>query len=123
MFPTARLVERIRSEYTAMPGLKLTKDQVCRLWGVGHDTCSAALDFLLAEGFLHQTGTGKYVALPRPACAAPAVSSGERPLALPLRCPQCGKLNLLGATSGHHLQVAVRCEGCQRLISPTKRTA
>ena len=71
MFSTSRLVERIRNEYTAMPGLKLTEDQVCRLWGVGHDTCSAALDVLLTECFLHQTGTGKYIALPRWACAVP----------------------------------------------------
>jgi hypothetical protein len=123
MFSTTRLVERIRDEYTAMPGLKLTEEQVCRLWGVGHDTCSAALDLLLAEGFLHQTGTGKYVALPRPACVVPASAGEELALAPPLRCPHCGKLNLIGATSGHHLQVAVRCEGCHRIIHPTKRTA
>jgi hypothetical protein len=122
MFSTARLVERIRNEYTAMPGLKLTEDQVCRLWGVGHDTCSAALDALLSEGFLHQTGTGKYVALSRPACAVP-LADGALALAPPVRCPHCGKLNLLGATSEQHLQVAIRCEACKRIISPAKRTA
>ena len=122
MSSTARLVERIRDEYTAMPGLKLTEDQVCRLWGVGHDTCSAALDVLLAEGFLHQTGTGKYVALSRPACTMPVAGEAVT-LAPPVRCPHCGKLNLLGATSGQHLRVAVRCEACKRIISPAKRSA
>ena len=49
MFSTTRLVERIREEYAAMPGLKLTPEQACRLWGVGHETCAAALETLLAE--------------------------------------------------------------------------
>src|SRR6266853_6785946 len=83
MFSTTRLVERIREEYAAMPGLKLTREQACRLWGVGHETCTEALDVLLAEGFLHRTGTGKYVALPRPGRTALSVNT-EQPSAL--RC-------------------------------------
>ena len=74
---TSRLVERIREEYSAMPGLKLTREQACRLWGAGHETCTAALEALLAEGYLHQTGTGKYVALPRPGGAALNVSAEQ----------------------------------------------
>src|SRR4051812_21734231 len=106
MFPTTRLIERIREEYVAMPGLKLTREQACRLWGVGHDTCTAALDVLLAEGFLHQTGTGKYVALPRPDGASASVTASA------LRCPHCGKRNnveLEQTTIGHGMAPTVRC--------------
>ena len=74
---TARLVERIREEYAAMPGLKLTREQACRLWGAGHGTCEAALEALLAEGFLHQTGTGKYVTLPRPGGSAAGIGVNQ----------------------------------------------
>jgi hypothetical protein len=73
---TTRLVERIREEYAAMPGLKLTREQACRLWAVGHE-CEAALEALLAEGFLHQTGTGKYVTLPRPGGSAAGVAVNQ----------------------------------------------
>src|SRR5688572_25912717 len=77
MFTTEVLVDRIRSEYVALPGLKLTRDQACRLWGVDDDHCAAAFEILLAEGFLHRTGTGKFVALPRPAAAY--ISAATRP--------------------------------------------
>ena len=69
MFTTEVLVDRIRSEYAALPGLKLTCDQACRLWAVDDEHCTAAFEILLAEGFLHRTGTGKFVALPRPSAA------------------------------------------------------
>ena len=112
MSSTARLVERIRDEYAAMPGLKLTHEQVCRLWGVGHDTCAAALETLMAEGFLHQTGTGKYVALPRP--TRMALAGGDGVVSASLRCPHCGKLNAIDGrpvAPGHHPDRSVRCEG------------
>jgi hypothetical protein len=119
---TSRLVERIREEYCAMPGLKLTRDQACRLWGVGHETCTEALDVLLAEGFLHQTGTGKYVALPRP---GRGVSAGAEHLTA-LRCPECGKRNMVELAQtvlGHDLEPTIRCEGCHRILSFNKRSA
>jgi hypothetical protein len=125
MSSTARLVERIRDEYAAMPGLKLTREQVCRLWGVGHDTCTAALDVLLAEGFLHQTGTGKFIALPRPARMAVAAPTGDTRASPSIRCPHCGKLNApddVAPPAGHY-DVPIRCAACHRVIGPTKRTA
>jgi hypothetical protein len=124
MFSTARLVERIREEYVAMPGLKLTREQVCRLWGVRHDTCEAALDALLAEGFLHYTGTGKYVALPRPAGASVSMSGEAAGSAI--RCPHCGKRNTVDPVQmshGHTGELPMRCEGCHRIFSSTKRSA
>jgi hypothetical protein len=113
---TTRLVERIREEYTAMPGLKLTRDQACRLWGVGDEACAAAIEVLLTEGFLHQTGTGKYVALPTPGRSRPlnAEQIGT------MRCPHCGKRQIVALAEmvlGHELTPTVRCEGCHRIIS------
>lgn len=123
MVSTTRLVERIREEYVAMPGLKLTQEQACRLWGVGHETCTAALDALLAEGFLHQTGTGKYVALPRPGGAALGMHTEQLSA---MRCPHCGKRNMVEHAQtvlGHALAPTVRCEGCHRIISFNQQSA
>jgi len=123
---TGRLVERIREEYAAMPGLKLTREQACRLWGAGHETCAAALEALLAEGFLHQTGTGKYVALPRPGGSAAGNGANQLPDAVALRCPHCGKRNVLELAqpvSGHALTEAVRCEGCHRILTLHQKSA
>jgi hypothetical protein len=106
-----------------MPGLKLTREQVCRLWGVGRDTCDAALTLLLTEGFLHQTGTGKYVALPRPAGSAIGLRASDLRT---IRCPHCGKRNdieLVPTLSGHGAGLTARCEGCQRIIGPATRSA
>jgi hypothetical protein len=125
MFSTTRLVERIREEYVAMPGLKLTREQACRLWGVGHDTCAAALDVLLTEGFLHQTGTGKFVALPRPSGASLTIDPGHGSNSL-LRCPHCGKRNDIEpdlTMARHGIAQTVRCAACHRVISVAQRTA
>jgi hypothetical protein len=123
MVSTTRLVQRIREEYVAMPGLKLTREQACRLWGVGQDTCTAALDALLAEGFLHRTGTGKFVALPRPGSTAVAVHAEQLSA---MRCPHCGKRNMVAhaqAVPGHDLTPKVRCEACHRVIAFHQRSA
>jgi len=94
MFSPSTLVDRIRIEYETMPGLKLTKEQACRLWGVDGHTCEAALEALIGEGFLHRTGTEKYVALPRPAGRALRVGDAA-PAMRPVRCPHCQKLNTM----------------------------
>jgi hypothetical protein len=126
MFSTTRLVERIREEYAAMPGLKLTREQACRLWGVGHETCEAALETLLAEGFLHQTGTGKYVALPRPGGSAAGFTGDQFSDSVVLRCPHCGRRNVLELgppVPGHALTGTVRCEGCYRILGVHQKSA
>ena len=123
MVTIIRLVERIREEYVAMPGLKLTREQACRLWGVGHETCNAALDTLLAEGFLHRTGTGKYVALPRPGGVALGMDAEHLSA---MRCPHCGKRNMVAHASmilDHELAPTMRCEGCHRIITFNKQSA
>jgi hypothetical protein len=118
MYSTTRLVERIREEYAAMPGLKLTHEQACRLWGVGREACAAALDVLVAERFLHQTGTGKYVALPRAGDALLGIDAGQLSA---VRCPHCGKRNM--AVRGHGPATTVRCEGCHRIITLNQQSA
>jgi hypothetical protein len=55
-----RLLDRIRGEYLEMPGLRLTRAQAQRLWGLDRQTCADVLDLLIGTNFLHPTGDGKY---------------------------------------------------------------
>jgi hypothetical protein len=54
------LALRIRREYEEMPGLHLTLQQACRLWGLGPDMCAALLEALVQEGFLVRTRRGAF---------------------------------------------------------------
>lgn len=54
------LLLRIRREYEEMPGLHLTLQQACRLWGLGPDMCTVLLDALVQEGFLVRTRRGAF---------------------------------------------------------------
>jgi hypothetical protein len=62
MPPHGSLVARVRSEYSEMPGLRLTFAQACRLWQVDISTCEMILEQLVREGFLCKTVNGAYVA-------------------------------------------------------------
>ena len=94
-----------------MPGLKLTADQACRLWAVNTETCEAAIAALLEEGFLHKTGTGKFIALPTPSGSAARVADmGAR--VITARCPHCQKLNTFESAS-------MGCAGCRRIVTYT----
>jgi hypothetical protein len=121
MFSTDRLVDRIRAEYEALPGLKLTSEQACRLWSVDNAHCESAFQVLLAEGFLHRTGTGKFVALPRPgglsASATRTTVDGKATSRPAIRCPHCRKLNTIQQEySIHgHAETTFRCVACQRI--------
>jgi len=48
----ARWRERIRAEYSDMPGIQLTIRQISQLWSVDIRTCGVALKALVKEGFL-----------------------------------------------------------------------
>ena len=123
MFTTEVLVDRIRSEYAALPGLKLTCDQACRLWAVDDEHCTAAFEILLAEGFLHRTGTGKFVSLPRPS-AAFITATGQREAPTPfVRCPHCRKLNTIQQEQGGYATTTFRCVACHRILSVTAISA
>lgn len=56
-----RLVERIRSEFIEMPGLRLTPAQAARLWGVDDDSCQRVIAALVRSAFLRWTPGGMIV--------------------------------------------------------------
>ncbi|MEP6917262.1 MAG: hypothetical protein ABJC89_16540 [Acidobacteriota bacterium] len=54
-------VDRIRTEYAELPGLKLTSWQAQRLWNLSNERCERALETLTASQFLARTADGAYV--------------------------------------------------------------
>jgi hypothetical protein len=54
-------LDRLRTEFLEMPGLRLTADQVHRLCGVERAACAWALDTLVEEHFLSVRPDGTYV--------------------------------------------------------------
>ena len=59
--PLVALLQRVRKEYRDMPGLKLTKPQAMRLFGVAPSVCAAMLRALVMENFLARAGDGVFV--------------------------------------------------------------
>ncbi len=57
----AELIVRVQGEYHEMPGLKLTKVQAQRLWGLDDRTCALVLTTLVEHQFLRRTAAGTYV--------------------------------------------------------------
>jgi hypothetical protein len=53
-------IERLRSEFLEMPGLRLTKKQVQRLCGIDEASCTAALNALVDLKFLRVNADGSY---------------------------------------------------------------
>ncbi len=47
-----RLIERMSGEYVEMPGLSLTIEQGCRLWGFDPTTCRRLAGVLIEQGVL-----------------------------------------------------------------------
>jgi Fic family protein len=65
---TASLLEEpqlrlIRGEYLEMPGLRLTRPQAQRLWGLDEQTCKNLLDRLVDLKFLVLSADGNYMRL------------------------------------------------------------
>jgi nucleotide-binding universal stress UspA family protein len=56
----AGLIRRLRDEFTAMPGLRLTEAQVQRLCCVDATTCASGLRALVSAGFLSSLEDGVY---------------------------------------------------------------
>jgi hypothetical protein len=54
---------RIRAEYLEMPGLRLTRAQAQRLWGLDAETCLQFLEQLTSERFLDRSADGSYARL------------------------------------------------------------
>ena len=57
---TVALIRRLRDEFTAMPGLRLTEAQVQRLCDVSPATGASALRTLVSAGFLRPLEDGSY---------------------------------------------------------------
>ena len=58
--PYRQAFDRIRAEYSEMPGMRLTPAQVERLSGVDVSICALVLDDLVRAQFLHKTLDGSY---------------------------------------------------------------
>jgi hypothetical protein len=59
--PLAALLQRVREQYQDTPGLKLTKPQATRLFGVAPSVCAATLRALVMENFLSRREDGLFV--------------------------------------------------------------
>ena len=59
--PLDTTIDRIRSEYREMPGLRLTFDQMRRLWMLDLATCRTLVEKLIEAQFLKATRDGHYV--------------------------------------------------------------
>lgn len=57
------LIGRIRGEYLEMPGLRLTRPQARRLWGLDEHTSDRLLSMLVERKFLTCAPDGAYVRL------------------------------------------------------------
>ena len=55
------IVRRARAEYLEMPGLRLTRAQAQRLWGLDSRTCERLLTTLTETRALPQTHDGAFV--------------------------------------------------------------
>ena len=61
--PHDALLTRVRAEFLEMPGLRLTREQAQRLWGVERAPCQRVLDTLIDTKFLCVTSSGAYARL------------------------------------------------------------
>jgi hypothetical protein len=52
------VVNRVRSEFIEMPGLRLTLPQAARLWGLDPPSCQTVIDVLVGAEFLRWTAAG-----------------------------------------------------------------
>lgn len=57
------MLRRVRAEYLEMPGMRLTRAQAARLWGLNDETCGELLDSLIKEKFLERRHDGMYARL------------------------------------------------------------
>jgi hypothetical protein len=79
------IVERVRSEYLEMPGMRLTPPQLQRLFGIAPSLCDAVLESMVQSRFLAVRPDGTYMrasdGLPEPRMAKAASRQRERAIA------------------------------------------
>jgi len=62
MLPRADQIERvIEAEFDEMPGMRLTYEQVRRLWGLTEHDCRDALEHLCESGRLVRDSSGRFI--------------------------------------------------------------
>jgi hypothetical protein len=83
--PRERLFRRVWSEFSEMPGLRLTRPQAQRLWGLDEETCAQILDVLVRAGFLCLTAPETYGRLTEGPVAFPRLRIAQ---ANPDRCAE-----------------------------------
>ena len=122
MTVSAALLERIRSEFLEMPGLKLSLEQACRLWNLKEAQCGDTLDALIVEGFLLRTPSGAFIAAPSAHRMAKAVVSEAT---RSVRCSHCQHLNSVSLDSirGQSAVTTFRCAACAKLVSVASASA
>jgi hypothetical protein len=54
------LIDRVRSEYLEMPGLRLTIRQAQRLFGLDSSSCATVFEALTRDKFLSRGGDGRF---------------------------------------------------------------
>ena len=55
------VLQRVRSEYVEMPGLRLTVAQARRIFGLDRATCESVLEALVETKFLRRARDGTFV--------------------------------------------------------------
>ena len=63
MSPNVNLLNRVRSEFIEMPGLRLRIDQAQRLWNLDRAMCESVLRSLVEAKFLAASRDDLYVRL------------------------------------------------------------
>ena len=63
MSPSLSLLNRIRSEFIEMPGLRLRLDQAQRLWNLDRASCETVLSCLVDANFLRRDAENAYARL------------------------------------------------------------
>lgn len=105
-------LDRIQIEFAALPGLRLTAEQVNRLCNLPREVCDAALDRLIQAGIL----TVANDAFERqPAAGVRLVRRADRRSAGRLRTPTCATCGTdwsVVATGRTREFVDFRCEDC-----------
>jgi len=54
------IINAIRGEFNEMPGMKLTRDQFCRLWHLESNVAERVIKSLTASGFLKRDRNNRY---------------------------------------------------------------
>src|SRR5262245_28756347 len=56
--PSESTIDVVRREFNEMPGMRLTRAQIRRLWNLSSPECDEVVDALISDGFLVETSTG-----------------------------------------------------------------